>query len=317
MAGEHEIFTVPDAIAVRFGHRGATQLAAVAVAAGGIAYLGLQLKALGILGTSLLGLDSQWPVMFVGLAVIVVYSVTGGMVAGVYTDLFQGIWMLGVALLLGTSAVRAPGGLTRIGETLAEAAAFGESFVDPRLGGNTMLMLGFFFVFGIGVLGQPQMLHKFYMIRDARRLRYMPLILGGSQAVCLLIWFGIGLAVPALVAQGKMTAPLLADAAAPEYLLQHVSPLLAGFAIAGILAAIMSTADTFLHLASAALARDLPRSLGRPLVNEMRAVRTLIPVVGLVAAGFAIWFSDLIAILGTFAFGTFAAALVPAIVSSD
>ncbi|MDH3785209.1 MAG: hypothetical protein OEV00_07755, partial [Acidobacteriota bacterium] len=80
---------------------------------------------------------------------------------------------------------------------------------------------------------------------------------------------------------------------------------------AGILAAIMSTADTFLHLAATALVRDLPRSFRRPVSNEMRAVRWLLPVVGLVAAAFAIWFGDLIAILGAFAFGTFAAALMP------
>jgi len=311
LAGRHEIFTIPDAIAVRFDHPPATRLAALAVAAGSIAYLGLQIRALGILGTGLLGLDSPLPVMLIGLAIIVAYSVGGGMVAGVYTDLFQGLWMLTVALLLGLLAIRAPGGVVRIGETLAVAAEFGESFVDPRLGGRAMLMLGFFMVFGVGVLGQPQMLHKFFMVRDEVQLRFMPVILGGSQAICLLIWFGIGLAVPALVAQGAMTAPSPVDHASPEFLRQQTPTLLGGLAVAGILAAIMSTADTFLHLAATALVRDLPRSFRRPVSNEMRAVRWLLPVVGLVAAAFAIWFGDLIAILGAFAFGTFAAALMP------
>ena len=63
------------------------------------------------------------------------------------------------------------------------------------------------------------MLHKFYMIKDPRRLKWLPLVLGLSQVLCLLIWLGIGLAVPALVAQGRMAPLERADDAAPPFLL--------------------------------------------------------------------------------------------------
>jgi Na+/proline symporter len=157
------------------------------------------------------------------------------------------------------------------------------------------------------------MLHKFYMLRDPRRLKYLPLVLGGSQIVCLLIWLGLGLAVPALVAQGKLPPLGRPDDAAPLFLLHFTPDLLAGLAVAAILAAIMSTADSFMSLGAAALVRDLPRAFARNVENELLWGRIATVGVTLAAALTAYLYDDLIALLGTFAFGTFAAALAPAI----
>jgi Na+/proline symporter len=173
---------------------------------------------------------------------------------------------------------------------------------------------GFFFVFSVGTLGQPQMLHKFYMLDDPRKLKWMPAILGGSQLLCSLIWIGVGLAVPALVASGRLPALDNPDAASPSFLLGFVPPLLAGVVFAGILAAIMSTADSFVNIASAALVRDLPRALGRPVARELLLGRIATPGIAIAAGVFAWLYGDLIALLGTFAFGTFGAALAPALV---
>ena len=141
--------------------------------------------------------------------------------------------------------------------SIAASDWFGPEFLEPLGTVPVFTAFGFFFVFGIGVLGQPHMLHKFYMLDDARKLRWMPLILGGSQAACVLIWVGIGLAVPALVAQGRLEPLVRPDDAAPLFLLRFAPGLLAGTAVAGILAAIMSTADSFLNIGAAALVRDL------------------------------------------------------------
>ena len=94
---------------------------------------------------------------------------------------------------------------------------------------------GFFFVFGVGVLGQPQMLHKFYMLDDPRKLKWMPLTLGASQAVCVLIWLGIGLAVPSLVATGRLAPLANPDEASPQFLLNFAPEILAGLVFAGLM----------------------------------------------------------------------------------
>jgi len=151
----------------------------------------------------LLGPWSLAAAMAVGLVVVLFYSTAGGMVAGVYTDLFQGSLMVVAASAVFVYALRAGGGFGAIAAASAGSDRFGPAFLDPLGTVPVATALGFFFVFGVGTLGQPQMLHKFFMLDDPRKLRWMPLALGGTQILCLLIWLGVGLAVPALVAQGR------------------------------------------------------------------------------------------------------------------
>jgi Na+/proline symporter len=157
------------------------------------------------------------------------------------------------------------------------------------------------------------MLHKFYMMRDPRQLRWIPMILGGSQAVCLLIWVGLGVAVPALVTQGRMAPLVVADTAAPRFLMEFSTPALSGLVVTAVVAAIMSTADSFLNIGSAALVRDVPRLLGWPVSTRLAPARWATLGVAVAAAALALAYDDLVALLGTFAFGTLGAALAPAL----
>ena len=127
----------------------------------------------------------------------------------------------------------------------------------------------------------------------------------------MLVWLGIGLVVPALVAEGRMAPLAQPDHATPLFLLGHSPDLLAGLALSGVLAAIMSSADSFINIAAAALVRDLPRSIGRPLRNELAWGRVAVVVVAVAAFATAYAHGDLIVLLGTFAFGTFGTALAP------
>jgi SSS family transporter len=314
-----EVYTIPDAVLARYGSRAASGAAAVAILVGTIGYLGAQLLAMGTLIEAVLGLReslgtaSLAAAVGLGLGVLLFYSVAGGMMAGVYTDVFQGILMVLAAVAVFGYAMAAGGGWRQVVHSIAASPRFGRQFLEPLGDTPALTALGFFFVFGIGVLGQPHMLNKLYMIRDPRRLKWLPLVLGSSQTLCLLIWLGLGLAVPALVAQGKLAPLAKPDDAAPAFLLGFAPEPLAGFAVAAILAAIMSTADSFMNLGAAVFVRDLPRALGRRIENELLWGRIATVAVTLAAAVLALTYNDLIALLGTFAFGTFGAALAPAL----
>jgi Na+/proline symporter len=310
LAEVREVYTIPDALLCRFGSRVTSGTAAVAILVGTVSYLGTQLLALGRLLESVLGLSPGAGVA-IGLAVLLFYSVAGGALAGVYTDLFQGTLMILAAVAVFWCAMDAGGGLSGITASIAGSPRFGRQFLEPFGRTPVLMALSFYFVFGIGVLGQPHMLHKFFMIKDPRRLRWMPLTLGASQILCLLIWLGLGLAVPALVAQGRLPPLTQPDDAAPLFLLNFAPEVVTGLAVAGILAAIMSTADAFMNIGSAVLVRDLPKALGRRVHRELLWGRLATVAVTLAAAGLAFVYDDLIALLGTFAFGTFGAALAP------
>jgi Na+/proline symporter len=319
LAEVREVFTIPDAIACRYRSRCATGLAALAVILGTVGYLGAQMLALGVLIESIFGtreLLGAWSLplaMLAGMLVVLAYSMAGGMLAGVYTDLLQGSLMVVAAVGVFVYALAAGGGWSEVTASISRSPAFGVPFLEPFGTVPLLTALGFFFVFGIGTLGQPHMLHKFYMLDDPRKLRWMPLIIGVGQTACLLIWLGIGLAVPALVAQARLAPLDNPDSATPLFLLRFAPQLLAGLVFAGILAAIMSTADSFANIGSAALVRDLPRAFGLEVRRQLRWGRIATLAIMAAATLFAWVYGDLIALLGTFAFGTFAAALAPAL----
>ena len=319
LAEVREVYTVPDALLCRYRSRRTSGLSAVAVVVGTVGYLGAQFLALGVVLESVFGLaasleDWSLPVaVAIGTLLVLFYATVGGMVAGVYTDLLQGLLMACAAGAVFFYALKAGGGLSNMAHQVAASEAFGPSFLDPLGSVPVLTALGFFFVFAVGNLGQPHMLHKFFMLDAPRKLKWMPWVVGGSQALCVLIWLGIGLAVPALVATGRLAPLAKADDAAPTFLLQFTPDLLAGLVVAGILAAIMSTADSFINIGSAALVRDLPKAVGRQVDDELLWGRLAGVVIALAAALLALLYGDLIALLGTFAFGTFAAALAPAV----
>jgi len=319
LAEVREIYTVPDVIYCRYRSRLASGLAAVAVLVGTVGYLGAQIQALGILVEAIFGTRGplgEWSLavaMAIGLLVVVFYSTAGGMVAGVYTDLFQGTLMVGAAIAVFYYALDAGGGLEAMALTIVESDRFGPGHLDPLGAVPVAMAMGFFLVFAVGTLGQPHMLHKFFMLDDPRKLKWMPLVVGGTQTLCVLIWLGIGMAVPALVARGRIAPLGSPDDASPQFLLGFVPEILAGVVFAGILAAIMSTADSFVNIGAAALIRDLPRALGRRVADELLWGRIAVVGIAVSAAVFAYLYGDLIALLGTFAFGTFGAALGPAL----
>jgi Na+/proline symporter len=76
----------------------------------------------------------------------------------------------------------------------------------------------------------------------------------------------------------------------------------------------MSTADSFLNIGAAALVRDLPIAFhGRPLRRELLWSRLATGVLLAASALFAMHMENLVALLGTFGWGTFAAAIVPSV----
>ena len=85
--------TLPESIAFRFGARAPAALAAVAILVGSVIYLGVQLSALARATRFVFPEVALGTCLAVGLGVVLAYSLAGGMVASVNTDVLQGIVM--------------------------------------------------------------------------------------------------------------------------------------------------------------------------------------------------------------------------------
>lgn len=317
------LVTVPDAIGARYRSPAAQGLSAVAILVGIVGYVGTNILALGIVVDSILGVGLA-PGIWLGTAVVLAYSAGGGILAGIYTDLFQGALMAVASTVVFVFALGSGGGLSAITRAVQ---AVDPAFVGPWGTRGAMVALSFFFVFAVGSLGQPHIAHKYYMLKDPRRLRWYPLLMTVAMLLAQLLFVGVGLAVRAMVARGAAAPLARADDATPFFLLGHVPSVVAALVFSGVAAAIMSTVSSFVSIGAAAITHDLPRAFGRAAIpvaestadRERRDARTLRrgrlwTIVLCVAGGVLAQRSGtLVAFLGIFGYGLFASTLVPAL----
>ena len=58
----------------------------------------------------------------------------------------------------------------------------------------------------MGSLGQPQAVHKYYMLRDPLQLKWYPLLKTLGLVLVLLLYFSVGVGVKAFVLSGRLPA---------------------------------------------------------------------------------------------------------------
>ncbi len=249
------------------------------------AYTAAQLTATGKAFDSFLGTGYEAGV-FIGLAVILFYTTVGGFKAVAYSDLVQGLLMFGCLLALPFVGIAAVGGW--------EAFVDGLRAIDPALtlpGGGLGLgpagiasALGFVGI-GLAFLGAPQLLARFLAARDQRQI-----VNAAPVAVLCIVVFDLGAVFAGMA--GRILFPGLAD---PETVLPAMASELfpavfTGIFLVVVLAAIMSTVDSLLILASSAVVRDIVQRIFRPqasqraLSNLGKAVTVVLGAIGLVLA---------------------------------
>ena len=318
-----EAVSLPDVVEARYNSRAARFWVAAAILAGVVGYLATQILAMTRVLQQIFASNGLpgGEVFCVGVscAVLVFYCVTGGIIASVYTDMFQGIMMLVAALLIFLTAMTTfdggsafDDGFTGMSQTIQ---ADGAEAAGPWGALGMVGCLSTYFLFALGIIGQPHLVTKIMMSRRVEDARFtLPITIGG-YGVAALLWVGIGMLMRAMVLSGKhpeLTAP---DTAAAEFLQNYTQPVLAGLVYAGLFAAIMSTADGFLNIGAAAVVHDIPRAIrGRSLTRELLWARVATVLLAIGAAAFALASPfEMVGKLGIFGWGTFASALVPAV----
>ena len=183
---------------------------------------------------------------------VIVYTVLGGFRAVVITDALQGIVMLLVAVVVLWAVVHAGGGMA---QSVAKLKSIDPGLITPSGPNNAVprpFILSFWVLVGLGVLGLPQTTQRCMGYKNARSM-HNAMILGtviiGFLLLSIHLAGTLGRAVIPDLPVGDMAMPALIMKLLPEFW--------AGVFIAGPLAAIMSTVDSMLLLASAAIIKDL------------------------------------------------------------
>ncbi|MDP2077249.1 MAG: sodium/proline symporter PutP [Sulfuricurvum sp.] len=252
--------------------------------------------------------------LLVGSVIIVSYTFLGGYNAVSWTDFIQGILMMLALVITPVVVIMHVGGVTE-GLALIEA-------VDPAkldmFSGASLIGIISLMAWGLGYFGQPHILVRFMSIRHEDEMNraktigmtWMILSVIGSLAVG---FFGFAY----VISEGVD----LQDSEKIFITLSQLlfNPWIAGFLLAAILAAIMSTIDSQLLVSSSVLTRDIYHVLLRKEASDTELVwvgRATVIIIALIAWYLSTDQNSSVLMLVAYAWAGFGAAFGPLIILS-
>ena len=256
--------------------------------------------------------------MFWGSIVMLAYTFFGGFLAVSWSDVLQGTLMFVALVLVAWMGLSLAGGVT---PSLDQIAARDPSLLDPWIGsgGEALGWIGILSLvgWGLGYAGQPHILARFMAIR-----RVEELTAARRVAMVWVIVVLVAAVVVGLTGLLVLDEPLAGADSEKVFILmstQFFHPAIAGICLAGIMAAIMSTASAQLLVSSSAFAEDFYRGLFRPDAGRGELLWVGRAAV-LAIAGIAFWLGldpdSKVLSLVAWAWAGFGAAFGPAIILS-
>jgi Na+/proline symporter len=154
-------------------------------------------------------------------------------------------------------------------------------------------------------------LTRMMMLRDPRDMPRLSIYATCTNMIVGMMVMAVGYCAIYLVANGTVT--IIDSDKAVFKVADYLGIVAQLFVYPAVLAAALSTSSLFLSLAGNIVSRDLPSSLGLTIApsRQMTISRIAMSIMGILAIGFATVSGDMVAILGTYGFGTLAAATFP------
>lgn len=278
------------------------------------------------------------PMMLCGVLLVVFYTFLGGFLAESTSDFMQAVIMIFALVCVLVSGTIAAGGLGEVFANLKSIPGFLDFFTlaNPVTDQNGVQQVvqgmpvfgesqnyGFIRIlsmlaWGLGYFGVPQVLLRFMAIRDVDELTK-------SRRVAT-VWVVISLASAlfiGLVGRAFQPAALLTSSDAENIfsllasILMH--PLFAGIVMAGILAATISSSDSYLLIASSAFAKNLYQGVLKKDASDkqvMRMSRITLLAIAVLGAVIALDEDSVIFNIVSFAWAGFGATFGPVIILS-
>ena len=261
--------TMPDYFEKRYDSKGMKIFAAIVIFVFLVPYSAAVYKGLGSLfGAIFPGVES-WVWMLIIACLTAFYLVVGGYVATSYTDLVQGIVMIVgvVCLVIAVLSHGNVGGITGLVDNLRafEPVTEGDTVTGSQLssifGGYAFRFLCFnIMLTSFGTWGLPQMIGKFYAIKDTAAIKRGTVI---STVFCLVIGVGAYLvgSTSRLVLGGVLPEGGV-DSVIPTLLMEVLGNNTLGVILLAVilillLAASMSTLEAVVLTSASAVAVDL------------------------------------------------------------
>lgn len=261
----------------------------------------------GKLFSTLFGLDYV-AMMIVGAVFVLIYTIIGGFLAESASDFMQAVVMICALVIILVAGTAAAGGLGAVIENANSIPGFLEFFgiatpttVDgvqqvvngtPQFGeaaSYSPLSIVSCLAWGLGYFGMPQVLLRFMAIRTEHELTRSRRIATVWVVISLIIAVSIGVVGRVLYPDALLTEP----SAENIFILLSTNllpPVLAGLVMAGILAATISSSDSYLLIAASAFSKNIYQGLlhkkasDKQVLNISRITLLLITAIAIVIA---------------------------------
>ena len=317
---KYNALTLPELLAKRYNDENGTirWLSSIIITFFFTFYVAAQFSGAGKVLHVTFGL-SEIQGMIIGALIIVFYTILGGFLAVAWTDLIQGIIMIGTLVILPIVAWVEYSQLHLHEAVFDWSTLFGgKSGVGALVGAIGGLS------WGLGYMGQPHLIARYMAIDKSEHIKISRRI---AAAWAIPAFFGsmlIGLigvkllSAGVLVSESGAVSEIIND---PEKLMplmatSLLNPWIAGIFISGAIAAMMSTADSQLLVSTTVLTEDVMKRIFRNNDNSIDLLligRILTVVIGVIAFIFAWRTENLVFELVSYAWSGLSASFGPAL----
>ncbi len=273
------------------------------------------------------------PMVIIGAIFVLVYTLLGGFLAESASDFMQGIVMFVALTVIVVVGVISAGGFSAVIENAKEIPGFLEFFgiANPAVNADKQqlveagkplfnealpygaLSVASMMAWGLGYFGMPQVLLRFMAIRKEGELK-------ASRRIAM-IWVVISLAVAVFIGiMGRQIFPIehLTKGDAENIFItmstSFLPPIIAGFVMAGILAATISSSDSYLLIAASAFSKNIYQGVLKKNATDkqvMKMSRITLLVIAVIAALLALDEKSIIFSIVSFAWAGFGATFGP------
>ncbi len=241
-----------------------------------------------------------WSGVVISGVVILFYTSVGGYLAVVWTSMVQAIVMIVALTLLTFMSLKHVGGMTALVDRL--------NTIDPGLVNTPGTwgwagLISFTLIVSLGTWGMPQLIVRFYSIKNDKMLRLGTVIVTLGASIALLPYL-----------TGSIARVLVPDLASADQAIPALTRLVlndwgGALFLAGVVAAGMSTFAGVLIIISSSMVRDVwIQGLGRELTPaaELKANRLMSIAVGVVSLLIALKPPALVLVLTAFSWAVIA-----------
>jgi sodium/proline symporter len=248
----------------------------------------------------------EWGVL-IGAMIVLMYSISGGIRASIWTDVAQSILMIvsmGGLLIIAFYTI---GGFSELWQQLHSLDPQLVAWFPTQTDAGFPLYFAGWLAFGFGVLGQPHIMVRPMIIKHSSQLKTAKMIYFTWYTLFNFGALGVGLTARLLLPElgeldTELALPILATKLLPD--------LLIGGILAGIFSATISTADSQILTCSAAISQDLfPKWKSKLSMSKIATLLTMVIVVII-----SLYASQNVFVLVTFAWSSLAVILGPLII---